>query len=239
MLNEDYYCDKCDRTHKTGSKIWKKHKKEKLKIKKIKPTNKKSKNNNKKNNKDIYDENFVDEIIKEIENGEEYSFEIPQKEVGESNASLWKRIAAYLIDCSFFYLVLFQIFMLIFLPMVGLDFETVADLEAYVIANPHALGLLTIGFFSSLFIFLAYFMLVEKNFKTTIGKKLMKLEIKSENTLTYTDVFFRNITKTVMFFLLPFDLLGMLDNKNQRFTEKLSRTKIIYYMRLSIIYESW
>lgn len=239
MLKEDYYCDKCNRTHKAGSKIWKKHMKEKLKIKKITPINKSLKKNNKKNNTDIYDENFVEEIIKEMENEDDYSFEIPQKEVGESDASLWKRIAAYLIDCSFFYLVLFQIFMLIFLPMVGLDFETVADLEAYIIANPQALGLIAIGFFSSLFIFLAYFMLVEKNFKTTIGKKLMKLEIKSENKLTYTDVFFRNITKTVMFFLLPIDFLGMFDKKNQRFTEKLSRTKVIYHMRLSIIYESW
>ncbi len=245
MPNKDYYCKKCKREHKEGSKIWEKHKKEKkFKIKKIKPVNKVNLKENKeiekkKNSIDIYDENFVDDIVKEIENGEQYDFKLPQHELDFANAPAWRRAAAYLIDCLFFYVLLFQIFMMIYLPMVGLDFKNMSELEAYVAAVPGAMNLLIVGFVSSLFAFLVYFMLVEKNFNTSIGKKLMGLHIKSKNKLTYKDTFFRNITKTVLFFMLPIDLLGMLDNKKQRITEKITGTKVIYHTKLFLIQEMW
>ena len=78
-------------------------------------------------------------------------------------------------------------------------------------------------------------MILEKNFKTTIGKKIMRLEIKSDKELTYWNLFVRNLTKTVLFLFLPLDMISWFFTK-QRFTEKLSGTKIIYYNQLSLEY---
>ena len=243
MPNKDYYCEKCGRKHKEGSKIWEKHKeRKKFKIQKIKPANKvitkKEKPfKKKKESSNSYNETFIEDIIKEIEDGEEYDFKIPQQELEADSAPIWRRVAAYLIDCLFFYIVLFQIFMMIYLPMVGLDFKDMSELETYLAAVPSAMNLLIIGFVSSLFVFLVYFMLVEKTFNTSLGKKLMKLQIKGERKLTFKDVFLRNITKTVLFFILPLDLMGMVDSNKQRFTEKITKTKVIYYPTLILIYE--
>ncbi len=240
MPKKNYYCKKCNREHRKGSKIWKKHKKYK-----------KYNEQNKKNIKDVYDEDYIEKMIEEIEKEnkndikkndlesvEKYNFEIPQNKVSYQKAPFWKRTLAYLIDCLFFYLIPFQIFMMIYLPKVGLGFDDMSEFEKYIMSSPELIGLLFIGLVSTLFIFLLYFMLVEKNFKTSIGKKLLKLKIKSKNKLTYKDVFIRNITKTIFVFLLPIDLFGI-SITGQRFTEKIAGTKVIYYVRLLIIREPW
>ncbi len=169
----------------------------------------------------------------------EYVFDIPQQEVDIQAAPFWRRVVAYLIDAIFFYFLPFQIFMAIYLPKVGLGFENVSAMQAYINAMPTAQMRLIVGFVAALFVFLFYFMLLEKNFKTTIGKKIMKLQIGGKKELSYWDVFIRNLTKTVLFYLLPLDLLGIVFNKGQRFSEKITNTKVIYFSPLSLVYESW
>ena len=172
-----------------------------------------------------------------IADGGEYVFGVPQEEIDVQNAPLWRRAIAYLIDILFFYFFPFQIFIAVYLPKVGLGLDDIPAMEAYINSNPDASMRMIIGVIASLFVFLAYFMLFEKNFGTTIGKKIMKIRIDKKD-LTYKDTFIRNLTKTVFIFLLPFDLIGLALN-GQRFTEKWTNTKDIYESRLSLKYEVW
>ena len=173
-------------------------------------------------------------IISSEDTEPEYEFKLPQEEVTVSDAPFWRRTLAYIIDCAFFYFVPFQIFMYIYLSKTGLLFSDIAGLQEYVMHNTSAQIKIMVGFVAVLFVFLFYFMLAEKNFKTTFGKKIMGLEVSGK--LTYWNVFLRNLTKTVLFFVLPVDIAGLFVWK-QRFTEKISGTKVIYYIKLALSYE--
>lgn len=173
--------------------------------------------------------------VSKIEEGE-YFFDFPKEEIGEQLAPLWRRVVAFLIDFAFFYFFLFQIFMGIYLPRVGLKFENIPEIKEYLINVPEANMKVIVGLCATLIILLSYFVFFEKNFGTTIGKKLLNLKLIGE--LNYKNIFIRNLTKSVFLFLLPIDLLGLFFF-NQRLTEFLSKTKVIYSINLSIIYESW
>ena len=164
----------------------------------------------------------------------EYEFKLPQEEVTVSDAPFWRRTLAYAIDCAFFYFVPFQIFMYIYLSQTGLLFSDIAGLQEYLMHNISAQIKIMAGFVAALFVFLFYLMLAEKNFKTTFGKKIMGLEVSGK--LTYWTVFLRNITKTIFVWALPIDLAGIFVCR-QRFTERISGTKVIYYIKLALSYE--
>ena len=177
--------------------------------------------------------------IKEIQIDDmgEYAFDFPQEEIDSQKAPFWRRAAAYLIDVTFFYFFLFQIFIAVYLPKVGLGLDDISAMGSYINSSPDASMRMIVGVVSSLFVFLAYFMLFEKNFGTTVGKKIMKIKIDKKD-MTYKDAFIRNLTKTILIFLLPLDLLG-LALYGQRFTEKWTNTKVIYSGRLFLKYEVW
>ncbi len=165
---------------------------------------------------------------------EDYSgFEEFQENAFE-DAPFWRRLVAYLLDAVFFYFSFFQIFMMIYLPKVGLGIENFSEMESYILGTPSAYAHLIAGFAAASFVFLFYFMLFEKNFKTTIGKKIMGLRLSSEKEISYKDVFIRNLTKSAMLPLLPIDLIGLFFYK-KRFTEMLTSIKVIYSKPLILI----
>ena len=163
----------------------------------------------------------------------EYPFAAPQEELDVQDAPFWRRTVAYALDMLFFYFVFFQVFMVIYLPKVGLNLESFSEMENYVRSTPSAYAHLIAGFVAASFVFLFYFMLFEKNFKTTPGKKIMGLGLLSGREITYTDVFLRNLTKTVLLVLLPIDLIG-LPLYGRRFTELLTSAKVIYHKPLVV-----
>jgi uncharacterized RDD family membrane protein YckC len=130
-----------------------------------------------------------------------------------------KRSLAYLIDLIFFYFVLFQLFNIIFYPMVGLSFSDVNAFTSYVMSNNMAMAKFAAGITTALFVLLAYFMLFEVELDTTLGKYIMHLKLNKE--ITYWQAFLRNLTKSVLFFLLPIDAIGFL-LFGKRFTELLA-----------------
>lgn len=210
-------------------------KSEGLGLEKISPV--KTKNTQK---KEFYSKKLLlQNPIETTENLEEqpepdYEFKLPQEEVSFAEAPFWRRMAAYLIDCAFFYFLPFQIFMYIYLSKTGLMFSDVSALQEYVAYSSSAQIKLIAGFVAVLFVFLFYFVLAEKNFKTTIGKKVMGLKV-SGKKMTYWTILLRNLTKTILFFAMPLDLIGIVFWK-QKISDIISGTKVIYYMKLALSY---
>ncbi|MCD6575820.1 MAG: RDD family protein [Nanoarchaeota archaeon] len=167
---------------------------------------------------------------------ESFEFILPEGEVGEQNAPFWRRAVAYVIDVFIFYFTFFQIFIAIYLPKVGFNLEEVDLVEQYVAASPDAALRLFVGLVVASFVLLFYFMILEVSFGTTIGKKLMGLRVSGK--LNYINTFLRNLTKSVFVFLLPIDIIGIF-LYGRRFTESLSKTKVIYHNKLSVEYGVW
>ncbi|MBU2639234.1 MAG: RDD family protein [Nanoarchaeota archaeon] len=73
-----------------------------------------------------------------------------------------------------------------------------------------------------------YWIILEYKIKQTIGALIFNISVKSETkSLTFLQIFIRNITK-LSFLLLIIDSIGILfTKKKQRFTEKLTKTLTI------------
>ncbi len=153
-----------------------------------------------------------------------------------SSFLFWRRAIAYIIDATLFYFTFFQIFMLIYLPKAGFSLEDISTMSEYVAHSPDASFRFLIGLIGVSFVFLFYLAMFEKNFGTTIGKKIMRLSISGE--LNYKNAFGRNLTKSILLPLLPFDVIGIFTS-GERYTERLTKTKVIYHNDLSLNYGVW
>ena len=173
-------------------------------------------------------------VLPEVEDGE-YEFISPQKEVDFQSAPLWKRAVAYLIDLAFFYFLFFQVFVLVYFPRIGVDITNSSAFERYIEYYPGGMGKVIAGIVVALFILLAYFALFERNFGTTVGKKLMKIKLKK--TPSYYEAFIRNLTKSIFIFLLPIDLIGLFFGK--RFSEIPFHNRVVYLSNLYVEYGGW
>lgn len=178
----------------------------------------------------------------EVEEGaEEYQFGLPQDEVEIEPAPILKRTFAYLIDLAIFYFIFFQIFMMIYINITGIPAAgSIGMFEAYIAENAEAATKVFTGFVGSLFVFLFYFMVTEKVLGASMGKHFLKLKVVALNNreITYWQAFVRNITKTVLFPFLVFDILGIFWTANkQRLSEMLAGTKVIYSGMLELVYE--
>lgn len=162
---------------------------------------------------------------------EEIEVKLPQEEVGIETPPIWKRAVAYLIDLIFFYFSFYQIFMIIYLPRVGLLFSSAEQMKSFLSTNPEAMIKVIVGLVGILFILLFYFVLLEKNFKTTVGKRIMGISLSGE--ITYKNVIIRNLTKSILLPFLLIDVLGYL-YIGKRFSEL--KTKDIYSTHLLIEY---
>jgi uncharacterized RDD family membrane protein YckC len=179
--------------------------------------------------------------VKEEEEPEGYSYNLPEGEIEIIDAPLWKRLAAYLIDTVFFYFVFFQIFIGIYISSIGIPLDAgYTELSNYLATHPVASGKVLIGFFGAAIVYLFYFTMTEKEFGTTLGKWVMKLRVVSlsGNSLSYSQALVRNLTKTVLLPLLPIDALGVLITKEkQGFSDIITGTRVIYRGELGLEYE--
>lgn len=130
---------------------------------------------------------------------------------------LWKRIVAYLIDIAILDLIVLFPFNAFFVDK-SLDWKMLFN-------NQMNEQWAVLTFFMA-FISLVYWVVLEYKLKQTIGKMIMKIQVKSvtEKELRFGQIFIRN-------FLKPFSVAFLIDvaymfimRSNQRLTEKFSGT---------------
>lgn len=141
------------------------------------------------------------------------------KLLGKNNiAPFWKRLIAYILDSL-------VINLIIVLPFKGI-------LDSVYKGNMFKMGfndiksaILIITIMS--FLTLLYWILLEYKTQQTIGKYLMNICVMSTNKkFSFLQIIIRNIAK-ISAPLLILDVAYMFYNNNQRYTEKLSETKVI------------
>jgi uncharacterized RDD family membrane protein YckC len=164
---------------------------------------------------------------------EEYVFSLPQEQVKFKLAAIKKRILAYIIDLIFFYFTFFSLYMSIFTSFFSISENT--DLAALFSSDQVLMNRFAIAVYLSSFILLFYFILFEKE-GGTIGKMILRLRVIGENNLDYPQLIIRNATKTFLFFLLPFDLLGFI-LIGKKFTDNFSKTNVYEQEKLDITFE--
>lgn len=169
---------------------------------------------------------------------QKYIIKIPEDEVEEEElAPVKDRAVAYLIDLLIFYLVIFQIFMAIYLPMTGIPIEDGNEMQEYLKENREALGKVMAGTFATLGIFYLYLVMCESAFGMTVGKKIMNIKLKKGN-ISYKKSLLRNITKVIPF-LIIIDSIPLFINKERRYMDMLADTDIVKVEGLSVNWEEF
>ena len=149
---------------------------------------------------------------------------------GTKSASWSTRFIAFIIDMTLIFVVftLFFIFQLILV-----DFH-IDEIRWYAMRIPF--GFLFAGIPMVIFI-LCYFIIAEKTFSTTLGKKLLGLIVVDESgiNITWAQSLIRNSTKVpFLTSFLPFDFLfGILSEKTrgrkQRVLDFVAGTKVVHH----------
>ena len=142
-------------------------------------------------------------------------------------ASVLKRIIAFLIDIVIIYFILLPFILIILIRIVP---ETGSITETMNILNNSYVAQI-VNFFVFL-IALLYFMRLEMKLNQTPGKILLNLYVKSQTKdLKYWQLFVRSMFLIPLF---PFVLLWIIDpivmfftKENQRLSEILSKTKVV------------
>ncbi|MCW1296737.1 MAG: RDD family protein [Candidatus Parvarchaeota archaeon] len=164
---------------------------------------------------------------------EEYVFSLPQEQVKFKPSPITKRILAYLIDITFFYFTFFSLYMSIFISFFG--FSEDIDFANLFLNDPTMMNRFAIAVYLSSMILLLYFVLFEKE-GGSIGKKILRLRVMGENGLSHEQLLIRNLTKTLLFPLLPIDLLGMMFT-GKKFTDQIAKTNVYEQEKLDIVFE--
>ena len=134
-------------------------------------------------------------------------------------APLWKRVVAYIID------------ILIINSIVVLPFRDSLN-EIYkegALFNVNFNDIKSVLLMSVIIAILSliYWVILEYKIQQTIGKHIMNIHVISmTKKMDFSQVIIRNVTK-ISLPLLILDVLYMLNNKSQRYTERLSNTKVI------------
>ncbi len=136
----------------------------------------------------------------------------------EMPAPLWKRGLAYIIDMIIVNVFIISPFNPIFK---GVRFTNIKDI--YSISNPNLfLALVIISILTIL-----YFTILEYKLRQTLGKSLLNISVISLNKkLTFSQTLLRNLTKPFVI-LLIIDTFYIIVSKDQRYLEKISKTKVI------------
>jgi len=146
----------------------------------------------------------------------------------EKNAALWKRLLSYIIDS-------FVVYFIILFPFKGYYNTLTTSLNNGILTNPDILNQLKdlapkfflISFIVALLTIL-YWAIFEYYFKQSIGKMLFKIRITStKKTLKFWQSFLRNISKSSLLILFIDSIFILFSKNNQRFFEKISKTKVI------------
>jgi len=145
-------------------------------------------------------------------------------------ASLLRRLLAFMIDLAILDLVVFFPFKLLIESYIP---ENIGFVESYryIAANPNLISILnTISIFIGILSIL-YFSILEYKVGKTIGKMIIRLEVKSElKEKSYWQFLVRSLFLMIVFpFSIIFfvDLFYLLFNKTQRWTERISKTIVV------------
>lgn len=150
-------------------------------------------------------------------------------------ASLWKRVAAFIIDLFIIYLAVSPL-TVVLAKEIGIDnsigFSTIKnafyDQEKF--ANASRIVIIIMATISLMSLF--YWTMLEYYFKQSIGKMLMRISVVSlTKELKLWQILVRNITKassvTSLSILFLIDIIYMLFNANrQRLSEVISKTEV-------------
>lgn len=159
--------------------------------------------------------------------------DLPLEKGFAGNAVLWKRVAAFLIDL----LILNLIVQFSFGALINKYFPEDAGFSKmynlFKSKPSYADELATIAIWVSI-IFLLYFILLESKMQQSIGKKIMNVYVISTINDTAPKIW-QHIARNLLFIpVFPLILLWVLDpvfmlfnNKNQRFSEILSKTRVM------------
>ena len=148
-----------------------------------------------------------------------------------AQASVLKRIIAFIIDILIIYLIILFPFRRIIdkiVPETG-SFSKTFD---FLSSNPGANTSITIIMFAVAFLTILYFMILEKKLGQSVGKMLFNLYVQGQGKdLKNWQLFVRSVFLIPMF---PFVLLWVIDpivmlftKENQRLSEILSKTKVV------------
>ena len=137
-------------------------------------------------------------------------------------APFWKRAFAYVIDLIAISIVLSP------LKNFELKQESLSSLYQFLINNPGIAGNFILTTLIAIIVTLLYFSLLEFKLKQTLGKLIMRIEVKSlTKDLAFPQSLLRNITKISTLLLLIDYLYALFNHTNQRFFEKISYTEVI------------
>lgn len=159
-----------------------------------------------------------------------YSLTIPKNFVQAKSAPLLRRAGAYFIDLLIFYFIIFQPLAILTFSYSGMSVDALTACSTQEVLNSFCEKVViysTMIFSAALFILLLYLVLFEKFVGFTIGEKILGLKVIGNTR--FRSMILRNLTKSILIFLLPFDLINIAIKKDgQRFTEEISKTKLIY-----------
>jgi len=143
-------------------------------------------------------------------------------------ASIIKRFIAYLIDLLIFYFAFFTPFLSIYAFLSNLPISS-EFLKNYILNSQEAYLKLLVAYFGGLFLLLAYFTFFEALLNSTLGKKLLNLKVVSDKSkISFVSAIIRNLSKSVLFFILPYDtLLAIFNPSKKRFFDFLAGTKVV------------
>ncbi len=161
-----------------------------------------------------------------------------QERIFIHNASLLKRILAFVVDILILDVVVFFPFTNIMKKIIPSSYD-LKSVYNYINLNPDVMSKLT---YLSIFIAILailYFSLLEYKLQQSIGKKLLKLYVKSlrqNKNPSFLQCLLRNI---YLFPVFPFFALWIIDplfafftKNNQRLSEVLSSTMVVEHYRI-------
>ncbi len=155
---------------------------------------------------------------------------LPKERTFTGPALVWKRIAAFFIDIVIINVIILLPFRRLFQRILPKEYSFS---EAYkLLSSEDFTGYITaISIAMAVLIFL-YFYLMEKKMGQTIGKKLMKIYVASDNPASKSWQFL--VRNLVFMPIFPIILLWIIDplfmffnRSSQRLTEILSKTRVV------------
>ncbi|HLE06168.1 MAG TPA: RDD family protein [Candidatus Nanoarchaeia archaeon] len=159
-----------------------------------------------------------------------YIYDLPDENLLDEKASVWKRALAYIIDLLLFNMTLYPIFIQSFESVSGLRIDSLTI--DYLMFNSTVVSQLFGVISASTVIFCFYLSLSEYYFGMTIGKMFTGLRIEGKTSLWgYVT---RNLFKSTLVFLLPIDLIGLITG-NQRLIDKSLGINVLQTNKIKLV----
>lgn len=163
---------------------------------------------------------------------------IPKDKVITGPALIWKRILAFVIDYLIFDFVVITFFSMRIKEILPLNISPM-EMYSYLLTHQEILMKIAQVFFPITLLALIYFTYQEYKFKDTIGKRLVKIYVKSDQQeLKLWQCVVRNIYWVPLVPIFPLlaivDFISMFFTKeNQRLSELISKTHTVSNYSLS------